>query len=130
MLPHGDSTQLTRLLQTLPCRVAIPDWYLALVGRGTNPSRTLPDERRRFTRFNFPVKAVMTCGGNLPALPRTTEPHVVLCKDLSRSGICLLHAEQLYPGEEILLWLATGRKKYTVRRCRRHQPQCFEIGVQ
>ena len=129
MLPGGDSTELTGLLQTLPCRVSIPAWYQALIGQ-RGPVAVLPDEKRRFARHSFTVKAVLEYRANLPALPRTSEPQLVLCKDLSRSGISFLHAEPLFPGEEVTLWLPTGRRSFTVRRCRRHEERCYEIGAQ
>lgn len=129
MLPDRHPNELTQLLRTLPCRIAIPEWYLELLGQ-RGPAPGLPEEQRRFVRFNYPVKAVMTCLNNLPALPRTPEPHLILCMDLSRNGLGFLHAEPLYPGEEVSLWLPTGCRTYVARRCRREQPQCYEIGVE
>lgn len=129
MLSSDDAAEMMRLLRTLPCRVAVPDWYQALVGR-RGAAASLADERRRFTRFNYATKVLMKYSGNLPSLPRPLDPYIVLCKDLSRNGIGFLHAEPLYPHEEVVLWLPTGCRSYLVRRCRRHNERCYEIGAQ
>lgn len=131
MLSSGDPAELTQLLQTLSCRVAVPEWYRELVARrGSIGSPVRANEQRQFARYFYPLKAVLQCDGNLPALPRPRQPFVVLCKDVSRSGIAFLHEAPLYPAEEISLWLPIGVRNYVVRRCRRHHAACYEIGAQ
>lgn len=129
MLPNGDPAEVTKLLQTLTCGISVPDWYEALLskrGELAGPA----DDRRQFPRYYYPTKALMRYRGNLPSRPRPLNPYIVLCRDLSRSGIGFLHEEPLYPSEEVLLWLPTGCRTYCVRRCVRHNEKCYQIGAQ
>ena len=66
---------------------------------------------------------------SLPSVPRENDLAVVITADISRSGAAFLHAEQLYPGEEGVLWLPTGKVACTVARCLRRHDECYEVGV-
>lgn len=129
MLPGSDAAEITHLLRTLPCRIAVPDWYQGLLNRRGEMAGPA-DDRRAFTRFYYPTKALLKYRGNLPSLSRPLDPYIVLCRDLSRSGVGFLHEEPIYPSEEVLLWLPTGCRTYSVRRCVRHNEKCYEIGAQ
>ena len=130
MLPTGDQSELSQKLQSLTCRVAVPEWYRTLQARhGTARSPVRSDERRQFARYYFLSPAVLECTGNLSGLHRPPEPFVVLCVDISRCGIAFLHEAPLYPEEEITLWLPLGRMPYVVRRCQRHHERCYQIGA-
>jgi hypothetical protein len=121
--------EMTMALDALPCRVVLPPgWKDVYQRRG---SQAWPgDNRRRYVRSRFPMRAVMEVLGTLPAVPRGQEEHVVLMKDISRAGAGFLHADPLYPGERIRLWLPTGSVEYTVVRCQRHHETCYEIGAE
>lgn len=130
MLPTGSQSDLSRALASLTCRVEVPEWYETLQAKnGTAQSPVRPDDRRRFARFHCLTPAVLECRGSLPALPRESTPFVVLCKDISRNGIAFLHEVQLFPEEEITLWLPLGKLTYSISRCRRHNERCYEIGA-
>lgn len=119
---------MTAALDTLPCRVALPaGWKDFFQRRG--PQVWPGDNRRRYVRSHFPMRAVLEILGTLPAVPRRHEQHVVLMKDISRGGAGFLHASHLYPGERVRLWLPTGGLEYTVVRCARHDELCYEIGA-
>jgi hypothetical protein len=63
-------------------------------------------------------------------MERRGELSCVYTKDLSRAGIVLLHAEQIFPCEYISVHLASGRTlRAEVRRCRRLQRYCYECGA-
>lgn len=87
------------------------------------------DARRRFVRAAFHRRVVLELQQTFPSVPREERNYVILTRDLSRSGIGFLHAEQLYPGERVRLWLPTGPVATEVTRCRRHDARCYEIGV-
>lgn len=130
MLPASSQPELTRVLSSLTCRVEVPDWYQSLQAKnGSVRSPVRPDDRRRFARYHCLTPAVLECRGGLPALPREPVPFVVLCIDISRNGIAFLHESQLFPEEEITLWLPLGKLTYSIRRCRRHNERCYEIGA-
>jgi len=121
--------EMTAALDSLPCRVVLPPgWNDFFHRRG---AQVWPgDNRRRYVRSHFPIRAIMQLLGNLPAVPRNHEKQVVLMKDISREGAGFLHATHVYPGERLRLWLPTGGHEYTVVRCARHHQSCYEIGAQ
>jgi hypothetical protein len=121
--------EMTAVLDALPCRVVLPPaWNDFFHRRG--PQLWPDDNRRRYVRSHLPMKAVMELLGNLPAVPRRPEEHVVYMKDISRGGAGFLHAAAVYPGERARLWLPTGTVECTVVRCRRHHESCYEIGAE
>jgi len=119
---------MTPSAENLPCHVVLPaKWEDFFQRRGPVPPRL--QEARRFVRQHCPMRAILDVSASLPAFPREPARHVVLMKDISRQGASFLHAEQLFPGERIELTLPTGRIRYTVARCRRHNDRCYEIGA-
>jgi hypothetical protein len=82
---------------------------------------------RRFPRFYYPASALMSSEQTLPALPRDIGRAVVVTKDLSRTGIALLHTDQFYPGEVLRLWLPCGEKELLIVRCTQKADACFEV---
>jgi hypothetical protein len=119
---------LTTVLNSLTCNVALPScWTDFSTKRGPLPGRQ--HEERSYARFHFPTRALLQMESTAPA-PAVEALHVVLTKDLSRSGISFLHSLELFPGDRLWLWLTTGRCRYTVKRCVRHNDSCYEIGAQ
>jgi len=86
----------------------------------------LPDDARQFPRFYFRSCAEATIhplGGGEPS-------HCfVLTRDLSRTGVSLLHAKQLFPGQRLELVL-NGQSTRTVEvvRCRRLKDGWYVAG--
>jgi hypothetical protein len=121
--------EMTATLDTLPCRVVLPPGWKDFFHR-RGPQVWPGDNRRRYVRSHFPMRAMLEILGNLPAVPRGREQHVVLMKDISRGGAGFMHAAPVYPGERVRLWLPTGSLEYTVVRCSRHHELCYEIGAE
>ena len=96
--------EMTATLETLPCRVVLPPGWKDFFDR-RGPQVWPGDNRRRYVRSHFPMRAMLETLGNLPAVPRGREQHVVLMKDISRGGAGFLHAAPVYPGERVRLWL-------------------------
>jgi len=116
---------LTRLFARLPETVQVPPHLDA-----TDGEARVPHDLRRFARKR--VRGEMLCQviGGMPSVPRSSEISKVVSLDVSRSGFSLLMDQQLYPGEEVLLWTLIGRIPCEVARCLKHNDRCFEIGVE
>jgi len=79
-------------------------------------------EQRQFPRFYLRTRAV---------LERDAEFSTIYTKDISRKGIGLLAVTQLFPCEQVTVWLPTGPiGPVEIRRCRRQADRCFQIGAQ
>ena len=124
MLAVDPQQRLDELLATAEDRLSVPRSVTAAL-----TAQPQADTRRRFARAVFARRAVLEIAQSLPAFPRAPGRYVVLTRDLSRSGIGFLHAAELYPGERVTLWLATGPVATEVARCVRHESRCYEIGV-
>jgi hypothetical protein len=105
----------------LGCQVRLPEPIEQfLAPRGPLPTEYV--DRRRHRRFDYRQRAILTRQGQHAA---------VYTKNISRGGVSFLHAEQLYPREEVALALPFGcRVRLTIRRCRRQQAYCFECGAE
>jgi len=125
MLERSDPGQLNQLLKSLECNAQVPSHLQDLFSRRGVIEPTF-DERRRFVRRHFPSKVVLELSQTVPGVSRDHKFYCVLTKDMSRNSIAILHSEQLYPGERLLLWLPIGKLRCQVSRCRRHNSQCFE----
>jgi len=128
MLESNYHQALKDHLEHLPCQVELPDeWkdYFELRGMIV-PIRF---DQRRFVRSHYPTKALLEFREALPFVDRSRRFHHIYSRDLSRNGICILAPEQLYPGEEPLVWLMTGIVRCEVVRCRRINATCYEIGA-
>lgn len=115
----------TKLITVPPKRLRIPDSLRAFLNK-RGPTPPVANDLRRFPRFYYPCSAVATNGEMLPAFPRELGRVVVVTKDLSRTGISLLHTDQIYPGETLRLWLPCGEKQLLVIRCEQKADDCFE----
>jgi hypothetical protein len=111
---------LDELWLQLGCEVVLPEPLEAFL----SPKGPLPAEfvdQRRYRRFHYRLKAILTRNGRHAA---------VYTKNIARGGLCFLHCEQLFPLEEVSLFLPTGDKvRLIVRRCRRQRENCFECGA-
>jgi hypothetical protein len=120
-----DINHVPKLLAAIPGQLEVaPGLQDYLAKRG--PLAPVANDLRRFPRFFYPASALMSSEQTLPALPRDIGRSVVLTKDLSRTGIALLHTEQFYPGEVLKLWLPCGEKQLIVVRCKQQAESCFE----
>ncbi len=128
MLEEDYSTLLERLLSTCECDIAVAsEWEASLTSGGVIPP--LPNDQRAFLRHRYARRVLLEYQNTFSSIPRKRGQTLVVTRDLSRDGIAFLHAEQLFPGERITLWLPTGKKTYVVQRCLQHNEKCFEIGA-
>ncbi|MBX3425945.1 MAG: PilZ domain-containing protein [Pirellulales bacterium] len=87
----------------------------------TGPAYANNSSRRLYHRFHYRRRGV---------LHLNEETLAVYAKDVSRIGIGLLAPRQLFPCDQVRLELAGLEiPPLVVRRCRRIQTDCYEIGT-
>ncbi len=120
MLDAGYLDNLNRVLASLEDRIELsPAQRLIFFRAGTNMPPPTPDERRGFSRMPLRQKAVMDLRQSLPAIERERAFHCIYLRDISRTGIGFLHADELFPGEECQLWLPQRQLHVNIVLCRR-----------
>lgn len=87
------------------------------------------NEQRANARLRVRCQSVIESTYTPPFLNRTEKRAQVLVKDLSRSGIAILHHQQMYPAERFSMELHHRKLHATVVRCRKRGDSCFEIGA-
>lgn len=115
---------LTTLLARLPLTMQVPSHLLAKEG-----DPRVPHDLRRFARKRAHGEMLCQILSTMPTVPRGAEIRKVMSLDVSRSGFCFLLDQQLYPGEEVMLWTLIGKIPCEVARCLKHDERCYEIGV-
>jgi hypothetical protein len=130
MLDPGNLNELNRVLASLEDRIELSPAE-RLIYFHADPGAPPPkqDDRRRFPRRQLRMRAVMDLRQTLPAIERERALHCVYLRDISRTGIGFLHADELFPGEECRLWLPQKELHVNVVLCRRQGPRCFVIGA-
>ena len=117
------------LIMRLPCRVEVPLDYGTFF-EATGPLPPHLEDSRQVPRFYCRTFAALTVRSSLPGLPREESTERVCLKDISRSGVSLLHSRQLFPAERLELVVLDGiRRELRVTRCRKIQDRCYEIGA-
>ena len=95
---------------------------------------SMPNDHRRFPRVRCRSKRHRAALKRLPtfaALASSQQWSAVYVADFSKTGVQVLHAEQLFPGERLRLLLLTGNLlDLEVVRCRRMGDACFAVGTQ
>jgi hypothetical protein len=128
MLESCYSRELAANTARAQCLVTLPEeWKQIESQRGM--SCPIHDDRRRFVRSYCPMQVLMELRQVLHAVERAHAFYIVHMKDVSRGGLAFFHHAQMFPGERPTLWLPTGKRVCTVKRCFRRNPRCFEIGV-
>ncbi len=128
MLEEDYSEILSKLLEACECDLAVPsEWQDRLTRRGV--IQPIPGDRRQYIRHHFNDWGVLEYDETFSSIPREHTIAQVMTIDISRSGIAFLHSEQLFPGEQVSLWLPIGKRSYVVERCVEHNDSCFEIGA-
>jgi hypothetical protein len=95
--------------------------------RGPAPSAW--NETRRHPRFYFRTCITARIFPPLESQDSPSELHHVLARDISRSGLSILHSQQLIPGQRVLLRLRDGSQCSTrVRWCHRLGERCYAAG--
>lgn len=129
---NGNEQSAARLIASLPCHVQIP----AQLRDGFETSGSAPvspDCRRQFARLrcrSTSNRAGVQCQRTFPSLNRGDTWRGVYLADISRTGLQIIHSEQLYPGENVRVIAMTGAVlEVEVVRCRRLGEACFSIGA-
>ena len=130
MLDAGYRDNLNRVLASLEDRIEMsPAERIIYFRSDPNVPPPKPDERRGFARRQLRVRAVMDLQQSLPAIERERAFHCIYLRDISRTGIGFLHADELFPGEECRLWLPQTELHVSIVQCRRQGPRCYLIGA-
>lgn len=130
MLDASYLNDLNRILASLEDRIELSLAERLTYFRAVASADSLVlDERRGFARRQLRSRAVLELQQSLPGIQRERGFHCIYTHDVSRTGICFLHADELYPGEKCRLWLPHQALEAIVVRCHRKAGQCFEIGA-
>jgi hypothetical protein len=130
MLDASHLDNLNRVLASLEDRIELsPAERLIFFHADSSVPSAKPDERRRFPRRQLRMRAVMDLRQSLPAIERERAFHCVYLRDISRTGIGFLHADELFPGEECRLILPQKELHLNIVLCRRQGPRCYVIGA-
>jgi PilZ domain-containing protein len=122
---------LNRVLASLEDRIELsPAERLIFFHNDTSAPIPNANERRRFPRHQLRQRAVMDLRQTLPCIERVRAFHCIYVRDISRTGIGFLHADELFPGEECRLCLPQKELRVNVVLCRRKGPNCFVIGAE
>ena len=113
--------------QNVKCRVELPqDWD----DRPSGAFPTRANDRRRFPRFHYRVRAVFQSRQTFPALSCSGELCIVYTTQISRGGMAFMHYEQLFPRQRFFIYFSGGmRKELEVVWCRRCNDKCYEVGA-
>jgi hypothetical protein len=111
-------------MQSAPCHnpVATPSEAAQLLS-------TIADDHRRFARRPCKLNARLTLLETWNQELEAGRQFEVMTRNLSRSGICFLFFQQLFPDDLILLDFGELKRNYRVARVRRLAPNCYEIGA-
>lgn len=127
MLESNHRSTVDDLLTRLHCEVELPEeWGDFLQESGEIPSH---DERRKFIRYYFRRKAVLSVLPTLPAVARSATDQIVYLRDLSQQGLSFFHHEQLFPEENCRLRIPERELTARVVRCLRYGGKCWLIGA-
>ena len=128
MLEDNYHEQLKKLILSTECKITLPtEWSHFFEERDF--AQPYQEDGRRFLRRNFRTECILELKQSIVTISRRHQYYHVYTKDLSRSGIGILHSQQLFPGERAQLWLPTAKMSVCVARCYKHNSSCYEIGV-
>ncbi len=118
MLDLDHATEINDLWDKTKSKAALPMTPEEFFGKaGLKPL----EGHRAFVRHYLRCQAIMQ---------RVGETHGVYMKDCSRAGMGLISPVQIFPREEIQLWMNTNRcYSLEIIRCRRLQQNCYECGT-
>jgi hypothetical protein len=124
-----EELDVQELIRRLPCNVRLPnDWADFFEQTGPLPKDF--EDQRRFPRFYCRTEGALLCRPSLPSVPREQKCHRVYVKDISRSSIGFLHAEQLFPREQAQIVMPDGVKRsLEVIRCRKLADHCYDTAA-
>lgn len=116
-------------LGKLPFNVQVPRSHLGELMK-SGPCSSRMAEQRRHVRFHHFKQGILGYQQSLSPIRRLQALHLVLITNISKSGIGILHSEQLYPREHFFLWIEDrGILRVDVARCRKVNENCFDVGL-
>ena len=117
----------TGATETAPATIALTESDHEFFAK-SGPLPTAWDEYRRFPRFYF--RSCFRMSIFPPHVSRGSQPADcwILTRDLSRSGMSILHNEQLFPGQQLAVVLNGVKRKMVVLWCRRLGQRCYTAG--
>ena len=127
MLDQADQAPFAQLIDAAPLRLEAP--VEPLPPPSADGARSVPFEQRQSPRITLRRRGAMQVSRPLPAFARASTPDGILVRDVSRRGLRFLFDQQLFPGEQLKIWLPEAELTAEVTRCRRLGPRCYEIGV-
>lgn len=128
MLDAIDLEDCQRVIDSVPCLVEVPSAYADLL-QEEGYAAPSPMEERKYARYRFCRPAALQIIEDLPLLPRMRKIGGSYLVSISIGGAAVLFDEQLYPREQVRIWIAADALTGTVARCRRIGPKCYEVGI-
>jgi hypothetical protein len=128
MLAGAGPETFWQLIEATPLLVRLPE-EMETFFEEKGYVATTPFDERAAPRLRFRCRALLEVLEPLPSYPRETGLATVLISDLSRSGIGLLHHEQLWPEERIRVLLPDCQLEAIVARARKRGVNCYDIGA-
>lgn len=128
MLDQVSQSPFSQLINAAPLRLQVPVESPVPLAASAG-AQSIPFDQRQAPRVNFRRRGAMQVSQPLPTCSRTDAHGGILVWDVSRRGLRFLFDEQLFPGEQLRIWLPETELKGEVIRCRRLGPRCYEIGV-
>ena len=127
MLENCDRQELATLLNHAEDRIQLPtEWQNFFTEEESILPR--PEERRQFVRRHARMKAALVVKSTLTQPDRSNVIHCIYCRDLSRGGLSFIHAQELYPGDDVAIRLPTCWINLTVVYCKRQNDRCYVVG--
>ena len=118
MLDLSHATEIAELWENLPSQAELPvpaEEFFSKSGQ----KRFV--EQREFDRHYLRCQAIMRLG---------FDQHAIYIKDCSRAGMGLISPVQLFPREQVQIWMSPQRSySLEVTRCRRIRADCYECGT-
>ena len=114
----GSENSLEQAWKALQSRAELPVSAEEFFGKSGQKRQIEP---REFERHYLRCKAIMR---------HDLDQHAVYMKDCSRAGMGLVSPVQLFPREQIQLWM-NSQRSYTLEviRCRRIRANCYACGT-
>ena len=127
---HGSSP--ASVIDALPCNVELPE-KLKETFEQRGPTPTKPNDQRRYVRVrcrSLGHRAGVQRLSTYAALETDEGWEAGYLADFSKDGVQFIHSQQIYPGENLRIFLLTGNiLSIEAVRCRRLGKNCFSVGA-
>lgn len=127
MPDQASPSPFAQLIADAPLRLQSPPGLAS--SEAADGGRITAVERRQTPRASLHRRGAIQVSQPLPAITRAEALSGILVRDVSRRGLRFLYDEQLFPGEQVKIWLPDTELQGEVIRCRRLASHCYEIGV-